>query len=86
MIVYVASGFVLCCAILARGRGVVVIVTVFIGMRVVMIVMNCLAKGMLFVWHGGCLNGSECHRVIQDQHQCKNNFWVHSTGSSGLLI
>jgi len=35
-------------------------------MRVMMIVMDCLAKGMLFIWHGSSLNGSECQRVVKD--------------------
>tara|TARA_R100001143_G_scaffold27160_1_gene27034 strand:- start:374 stop:766 length:393 start_codon:yes stop_codon:yes gene_type:complete len=82
MIVYVASGFVLRFDIRARGVGV--IVTVLIGMRMVMVVMDCLAKGMLFVRHGCCLNGSECQRVVHDHHQYEKNFAVQGYGS--LLI
>ena len=79
MIMYVASGFVLLGAV--RPQIVVVIMTVVISMCMVMIVLNGFAQRMLLIWHGGCLNGSECQRVVHDQHQCEKNFAVHGNGS-----
>jgi len=64
VIVHIASDFVRRAAVLPPV--IVVIVAVVIGMRVMMIVMDCLAKGMLFIWHGSSLNGSECQRVVKD--------------------
>ncbi len=96
VVVEVAGIFMLYAIALIYGIALVVVmimvvfmfVFVFVFMRVLgmVIVRDCFAEWVKFVWHSGRLDGPQCQGVVHDQQQGKNNLCVHGSHSEQLVL